>query len=153
MNTKRILEQILLEFGVLNDIMIIIKERKVSIVKKILIAVLALVSTASLCYAAEKAAEPVSATVEATGTFVGKVVSVVTGGTAETAERVQNSSVVVADETGKTMVFPIDSTVKIVDAAMNAVPIKQIVEGAKVTVEYVTGQRGVEKTESIKVNE
>lgn len=125
--------------------------------KKMLIAVLALVLAASLSYAAEevreKAVEPVSATVEATGTFIGKVVSIVTTGTTETTEGIQKASVTVSDETGKAMVFPIDSTVKIVDAAMNTVPMAQLKDGVKVTVEYMTGKDGREEVKSIKVNE
>lgn len=116
---------------------------------KILIMVMVIVSAASFCYAAEKAVEPVSATIEETGTFIGKIVSVVTGGAAETAKGAKQSSVVVTDEAGKVMVFPVDSTVKIVDATMNTVPVKQLAEGTKVTVEYITGQR----TKTIKVNE
>ncbi|MDP2913359.1 MAG: hypothetical protein Q8N91_05060 [Candidatus Omnitrophota bacterium] len=125
--------------------------------KKTLITVLALVCAASLCYAAEeaspKATEPVSATVEAAGTFVGKVVNVVTLGAADTTEGASKASVTVLDETGKTMMFPIDSTVKIVDAAMNTIPLKQLKDGTEVVVKYVTGKNGAEKTESVTVVE
>lgn len=128
-----------------------------SAVKKTLIAVLALVCVASLCYAAEeatsKATEPVSATVEAAGTFIGKVVNVATLGVADTTKGASKASVTVSDETGKTMMFPIDSTVKIVDAAMNTIPLKQLKDGTEVVVKYVTGKNGAEKTESVTVVE
>lgn len=125
-------------------------------VRKMLVAVLALVCAASLCYAAEEAStagEPVSAAVEATGTFIGKVVSVVTEGTADTVKGTGTGAVAVTDETGKVMTFPVDSTVKIVDTTMNTVPLKQLKEGVKVSVDYMTGKDGTEKTKSITVNE
>ena len=136
-------------------------ERQVSGVRKIFIAVMVLAAAASIGYAAEgehptehpTATEPISATVESVGTFVGKVVNVVTEGAADTAEGTSKASVTVANETGKTMMFPIDATVKITDAAMNTVPLKQVKEGSKVFVEYVTGKDGKEKAKSVTVKE
>lgn len=121
--------------------------------KKILIAVLALVCVASLCYAAEEKAavanEPVGAVVEATGTFVGKVVSVVTEPSAE----MKGPAITVVDEAGKVVTYPVDPTVKIVDAAVNAVTLDQLKQGSTVSVEYSKDASGAEKAKTIKVVE
>jgi hypothetical protein len=120
-------------------------------VKKILIAVLAFVCVASICYAADQKApaanEPVGAAVEATGTFVGKVVSVVTEGSGGAT----GPAITVADETGKMITYPVDPTVKIVDAAVNAVTLNQLKKGDKVAVEYSKDQTGSEKAKAINV--
>jgi len=125
-----------------------LKRRAVKM-RKALLAIMALAFVASLSYAAEGASpvanEPVGAVVEATGIFVGNVVSVVTTG--ETG----NASVTVADETGKTMVFPVDPAVKIVDAAVNVVTLNQLKTGDKVAVEYTKDEKGAEKAKSISV--
>ena len=118
--------------------------------RKALIAIAILALAVSVAYAAEgdttKANEPVGAVVEATGTFVGSVVNVVTGGVANTGK----ASVTVVDETGKTMVFPVDQTVKIVDATMNVITLGQLKSGEKVSVSYEK-EGGATKAEEIKV--
>lgn len=118
--------------------------------KKILIAVIALVLTAAAGYAADEsgtqASEPVGAIVEAGGVFVGTVSTVVadtvTGG---------KGIVTVADEKGQTKIFPVDETVKVVDATLNAVTFNQLKTGEKVEVEYSKAPDGAEKPSSIKV--
>ena len=116
--------------------------------KKMLIAVVAVVCVASLCYAAEgdsvKATEPVGAVVETGGVFIGKVSSAVEkslGG---------KGDITVVDETGKTKVFPVDPTVKIIDNTFNALTLNQLKQGEKVSVEY-TKEGGTEKAKSIQV--
>ena len=55
-------------------------------------------------------------------------------------------------ETGPVDVtFPVDPTVKVVDAAVNAVTLNQLKEGEKVAVQYSRDQNGKEKAESINV--
>lgn len=118
--------------------------------KKILIAVIALVLTAAAGYAADEsgtqATEPVGAVVEAGGVFVGTVSSVVadavTGG---------KGTVTVADEKGQTKIFPIDETVKVIDTTLNAVTFNQLKTGEKVEVQYSKASTGEEKASSIKV--
>lgn len=116
--------------------------------KKLAVVVLALAFVASMAYAeeAQKANEPVGKVVEATGTVVGKVVSVITTGSDKAAE----GTVTVVDETGKTMMFPVDPTVKIVDATVNAITLNQLKEGEKVKVDY-SKEGGSEKAKAISV--
>lgn len=120
--------------------------------KKILIAVTALVLTAAAGYAADEpgmqATEPVGAVIEAGGVFVGTVSSIV----ADTATG-GRGTVTVADENGQTKIFPVDETVKVVDAAFNAVTFNQLKTGEKVEVEYSKAPGGAEKASSIKVME
>ncbi len=106
--------------------------------KKIAIVILALVVTASFCYAAESvksqtATEPVGAVIETTGVFVGQISSVVENSLAGGKAK---SYVTVSDDTGKTRMFPVDATVKIVDAGFNAITLNQLKKGEKVSVEY-----------------
>lgn len=119
---------------------------------KIFLAILALALASSLCYAAEegsmKATEPIGAVVEATGLFVGNVSSVVedtaTGGKAK-------GYVTVSSETGQTKLFPVDDTVKVVDATLNAITLNQLKSGDKVSVEYSKDKAGQDKVTGIKV--
>ena len=115
--------------------------------KKIMIVVIALVCATSLCYAqgnnSQKANEPVGAVVEATGFFVGTVSSVAvetaTGGAVK-------CNVTVSDENGQTKIFPVDESVKVVDATFNALTLNQLKKGESVSVEY-----SGDKAKSIKV--
>ncbi len=128
------------------------KERKVIQVNKILIAVVALVLMATACYAADEAVtqatEPVSKAVEATGVFVGSITSVVTNSVTGGGP---SGIITVTDETGKNRIFIVDDTVKIADAALNAVTLNQLKKGEKVAVEYSNAPMGAEKPSSIKV--
>jgi hypothetical protein len=102
--------------------------------KKVLVAVAALVLAASLCYAAEEAApkatEPLGAVVETGGVIVGKMTNVVEkslgGGKKE-------GSLILADDSGKTKIIPLDNTVEVLDAAFHAVTLNQL-KGKKVSV-------------------
>ncbi|MFH1779439.1 MAG: hypothetical protein ABH847_05370 [Candidatus Omnitrophota bacterium] len=102
---------------------------------KILIAVVALVLAVSLCYAAEEAApkatEPVGAVVETGGVIVGKLTNVVEKslGGGKTA-----NSLVLAEDNGKTKIIPLDDTVKVLDAAFNALTLNQL-KGKTVSVD------------------
>lgn len=116
--------------------------------KKMLLAVIAVICVASLCYAEQgdtvKATEPVGAVVETGGVFIGKVSSAVEkslGG---------EGNVTVVDETGKTKIFPVDPTVKIIDNTFNALTLNQLKAGQKVSVEY-TKEGGSDKAKSIQV--
>jgi len=104
-------------------------------VKKIAIAVVALVLAASIGYAAEgdtlKATEPVGAVVETGGVLVGKITSVVEkslgGGKKE-------NSLILAEDNGTTKMIPLDNTVKCLDSAFNVLTLNQL-KGKKVAVE------------------
>ncbi|MFA5143838.1 MAG: hypothetical protein WC522_06715 [Candidatus Omnitrophota bacterium] len=103
--------------------------------KKVLIVVAVLVLAASLSYAAQeakpKATEPVGAVVETTGVMVGKLTNVIEkslgGGKTE-------GSLVMAEDSGKTKVIPLDNTVKVLDAGFHAITLNQL-KGKKVSVE------------------
>lgn len=109
--------------------------------KKILTAVAALILAASLSYAAQeptvKATEPAGAVVETTGVLIGKVTNVIEkslgGGKTE-------GSLVMADDTGKTKIIPLDSTVKVLDTTFHALTLNQL-KGRKVSV-AVSGGKG-----------
>jgi len=118
--------------------------------KKILVLTVALTLAASSAYAAEeiKAEEPVGAVLEATTTYAGRVISVITG---QEEEETVKGTITVADDTGKAAVFPVDPAVKIVDSTLNALTLNQLKEGDKVTVEY-TKEGDKEKTKSITVS-
>ncbi|MDP3804039.1 MAG: hypothetical protein Q8Q87_00640 [Candidatus Omnitrophota bacterium] len=119
------------------------KERKVIQVNKILIAVMALVLAVPLCYAAEEAkpmaTEPVGAVVETGGVIIGKVTTVIEeslgGGKTK-------GSLVLAEDNGKTKMIPLDSTVKVLDAAFHAITLDKL-NGRKVSVE--TSKEGTAK--------
>ncbi len=117
--------------------------------KKILIAVLVLVCAASICYAATsdapKANEPVGAAIESTGVFVGKIVGVVTTG----SDSATGPAITVANDAGKVVTFPVDPTVQIVDAAVNAVTLNQLKTGEKVSVQYSKDSSGNSKAKAI----
>lgn len=103
--------------------------------KKIMIAVFALILATSLAFAAEKptvkATEPVGAVVETSGVIIGKVTNAIEkslgGGKTE-------GSLVMADESGKTRIIPLDDTVKVLDTGFHAVTLNQL-KGRKVAVE------------------
>ena len=108
--------------------------------KKILIAIVALISVASLCYAAEeatpKATEPVGAVVETGGVIVGKITNVIEksfgGGKTE-------GSLVMAQDNGKTKIVPLDNTVQALDAGFHAITLNQL-KGKKVSVSTAGGK-------------
>jgi hypothetical protein len=120
-------------------------------VKKILIAVLVVISAASLCYAAQgdspKATEPVGAVIETGGVIVGRITSVV-----EESLGQKKASLILADENGKTRIIPLDNTVKIIDNTFHALTLNQLKKGKKVSVE-VSNRGGVKKATSVKVME
>jgi len=120
-------------------------------VKKILIAVLVVISAASLCYAAQgdspKATEPVGAVIETGGVIVGRITSVV-----EESLGQKKASLILADENGKTRIIPLDNTVKIIDNTFHALTLNQLKKGKKVSVE-VRNRGGAEKATSVKVME
>jgi len=122
------------------------KERRVN-VKKIMLAVVIIASTVSLCYAAQgdapKATEPVGAVVETSGVIIGKITSVV-----EESMGQKKASLILADENGKTRIIPLDDTVKILDKTFHALTLNQLKKGSKVSVE-VKKQKGT----SVKVME
>jgi len=103
--------------------------------KNILMAIVALMLAASMCYAAEdakpQATEPVGAVIETGGVIVGKMTTVIEkslgGGKTE-------NSLVMAQDDGKTKIIPLDNTVQAVDAAFNGVTLNQL-KGKKVSVE------------------
>jgi hypothetical protein len=107
---------------------------------KILIAVMALVLAASLCYAAEeakpKATEPVGAVVETGGVIVGKITNVIEkslGGGKKA------NSLVMAEDNGKTKIIPLDNTVTCLDKAFHAITLNQL-KGKKVSVTTQAGK-------------
>jgi ABC-type transporter Mla subunit MlaD len=116
---------------------------------RIILVVLALVAMASFSYAAEgdtvKATEPVGAVVETSGVVIGKVTSVV-----EESLGGQEGSLVMAEPDGKTRIFPVDPTVKIIDNTFNALTFNQL-KGREVSVEYSKDASGKEKAKSVKV--
>lgn len=118
--------------------------------KKILIAVFALVCAASLVYAAEgevvKATEPVGAVVETGGVFVGKITNVI-----EESMGAGKGSLVLADDNGRTKIFPLDPTVKVLDTTFNALTLNQLKQGEKVSVKYTKDASGQEKATSVQV--
>jgi len=108
--------------------------------KKILIAIVAIIVAASFCYAAEKATpkatEPVGAVVETGGVIVGNVTNVIEKslGGGKTA-----NSLVMAQDNGKTKIIPLDNTVKALDAGFNAITLNQL-KGKKVSVSTEGGK-------------
>jgi len=103
--------------------------------KKILIAIVAVIAAGWLCYAAQeakpKATEPIGAVIETGGVLVGKLTNVIEkslgGGKTE-------NSLVVAEDNGKTKIIPLDNTVKAVDAGFHAVTLNQL-KGKTVSVD------------------
>lgn len=98
---------------------------------KISIAILALVLTAGLSFAAEqapKATEPIGAVIETAGVFVGKIV-----GAAEEATTGEKK-VTVKSATGETRVFPFNETVELVDKGFHTLTFNQLKPGDDVTV-------------------
>lgn len=119
--------------------------------KKYLLVIAVIALTAVSAYAAtdnKTATEPLGAIVEASGVFIGTVsevvVDTVTVGQAK-------GTVTVADESGKTRIFPVDDTVKIVDATVNVMTLNQLKKGQKVEVQYSKAPTGEEKVSSVKV--
>ena len=108
--------------------------------KKILIAIVAIMVATSLCYAAEsaapKATEPVGAVVETSGVIIGKVTNVIEKslGGGKTA-----NSLVLAQDNGRTKIIPLDNTVKALDAGFNAITLNQL-KGKKVSVSTMGGK-------------
>jgi opacity protein-like surface antigen len=119
--------------------------------KKILLVTAVIMLTAASAYAADDnktATEPLGAIVEASGVFIGTVsevaVDTITVGQAK-------GRVTVADEAGQTKIFPVDDTVKIMDAMVNVITLNQLKKGQKVEVQYTKAPNGAEKVSSVKV--
>ncbi|MFH1189133.1 MAG: hypothetical protein V1682_00390 [Candidatus Omnitrophota bacterium] len=118
--------------------------------KKILIAVVALMAAVSLSYAAEgdmqKATEPVGAAVETGGVIVGKITNVIEkslgGGKTE-------NSLVLAEDSGRTKIIPLDNTVKVLDATFNILTLNQL-KGKKVAVEVAPASGKATKVQEVK---
>lgn len=115
--------------------------------KKIFMALIVLALAGSVAYAAEAAkataTEPVGGVIELGGVIVARVVSVVT-------EASGKGSVTVTDEAGKTKVFSVNDTVKVVDNMFNALTLNQLKKDDKVSVEY-TKEGSAEKAKTITV--
>ena len=121
--------------------------------KRILIAIFVVSLVASLSYAAspkpltdKKATEPVGAVIETLGVCIGQISSA----TEKSLGGGKGGYVTVVDETGKTKMFPVDNTVKIVDVGFNVLTLNQLKKGEKVSVEYKTGTGGKEQAATIK---
>ncbi len=118
--------------------------------KKILIAVVALMVAVSLSYAAEeaipKASEPVGAVVETGGVIVGKITNVIEKslGGGKTA-----NSLVLAGDNGKTKIIPLDNTVKVLDTTFNALTLHQL-KGKKVSIEVSKESGKATKVQEVK---
>ncbi|MCX5686903.1 MAG: hypothetical protein NTW09_05570 [Candidatus Omnitrophica bacterium] len=108
--------------------------------KKILIAIIAIIVAASFCYAANeptpKATSPLGAVVETGGVLVGKLTNVIEkslgGGKME-------NSLVMAEDNGKTKIIPLDNTVKALDTGFHVVTLNQL-KGRKVSVSTAGGR-------------
>ena len=105
--------------------------------KKILIVSFMLICAAAICYAANndapKATEPIGAIVETGGVFVGKLTSVIEkslGGGRKI------NSLMMADDSGKTKIIPLDNTVKILDDSFHVITLNQLKPGEKISVKY-----------------
>lgn len=68
---------------------------------------------------------------QTTGRFVGKVVYVATAGTGG-----EKTELVVEDERGQKMIFPLDETANMVGSAANMLTLGELKKGEKVAVEY-----------------
>lgn len=118
--------------------------------KKILMAVFVVALAASVCFAADdapKATEPLGAVVETGGVIVGKITSVVEksfgGGKTE-------NSLVLAEDSGKTKIIPLDNTVKFLDSTFDVITLKQLKKGDKVAVEVSKDASGQAKAMTVK---
>lgn len=117
--------------------------------KKIFLAIFAVILAASFIYAADdapKATEPAGAVVETGGIIIGKVTNVIEkslgGGKTE-------NSLVMAEDSGKTKIIPLDNTVKFLDTTFNALTLNQL-KGRKVAVEYKKDASGKAKATTVK---
>ena len=98
---------------------------------KIVIAIIAFVLIAGVCFAQEHtpmATEPIGAVIETTGVFLGKIIA----GCEEafTGER----TVTMDTTTGDTKVFPFNNTVELVDKGVDIVTLGAFKAGDDVTV-------------------
>jgi predicted regulator of Ras-like GTPase activity (Roadblock/LC7/MglB family) len=119
--------------------------------KKLFAILLCLVFVASVACAApvkDNQKDPVRNLVNTAGVFIGKVVNVATAGTGG-----EPTSLVVKDEKGQTMVFPLDQGVLLTSATANLATLGELKKNQKVEVQFepVAGQIG--KTKSVKVVE
>ena len=111
--------------------------------KKVLIAAVALILTASFSFAADnpKATTPVGAVIETSGAIVGKLTASIEkslgGGKKE-------SSLVLAEDNGNTKIIPLDNSVKALDAGFNVVTLNQL-KGKKVSVSSKAGTTTVQE--------
>jgi hypothetical protein len=108
--------------------------------KKILVAVVALVLAASMCYAADepkpKATEPLGAVLETGGVIIGKVTNVIERslGGGKTA-----NSLVMAEDNGTTKIIPLDNSVEALDKGFHALTLNQL-KGRQVSVTTAGGK-------------
>jgi hypothetical protein len=106
-------------------------------VKKVIIAILAIICVATLVYAADEpkpqATEPVGAVIETLGVFTGKITNVIEKSAGNKGQ------LILADDSGKTKVIPLDNTVKIIDKGFHAVTLNQLKPGERVSVEQGKG--------------
>lgn len=111
--------------------------------KKVLVAVVAIILAASFSYAADnpKATTPIGAVVETGGAIIGKFTSTVEkslgGGKKE-------NSLVLAEDNGNTKIIPLDNSVKALDAGFNVVTLNQL-KGKKVSVSSKAGTTTVQE--------
>jgi hypothetical protein len=100
--------------------------------KKIAMALLAVMLLAGLAYAADasKATEPVGAVVETASVIVGKIAGVVSDATGT-----GKGSIKIESATGETNVVAIDESVKILDNTLNTITLNQLKKGESVKVE------------------
>ena len=114
----------------------------------VLLALLALV-VPGFCWVgcAIGAGTPVTETLEATKEFVGTVVEVATFQEPGSSGLVK---VTVADKAGKTEIFPIDQTIRVLDAGLNVVAMNTLKKGDKVSIEYKE-EEGAKKPTAVKI--
>lgn len=118
--------------------------------KVILVLALMALVIPSLCWAdcgKCEAKDPVMGTLEASKEFVGTVLEVATFQEPGSSGLV---NVTVADEAGKTEIFPIDQTVRVLDAGLNVVTMDQLKKGSKVSVKY-DEKEGAKKATEVKI--
>jgi hypothetical protein len=117
--------------------------------KKLLVAAVALMFSASAAFAAggSYGDDPVTGTVKAAGEYVGKVVSVTI---AEPAKGVTDSTVKVTDEMGNPIAVTVSSAAKITDASLNVLTLNQLKEGQTVKIK-AEKKGGKEEAKSITV--
>ena len=111
--------------------------------KKIILILIILVFASSLCFA-----QTASKFVERQ-TITGKVESVTPG---DASKRI-NPEITVVDGNGETFIFKLRSTATINDKNGKVITLDKLTADSKVAVEYITTNKGVNRTKFIKVLE